>query len=372
MRNVRRFRRALRSGGFLAIGLLLCGLALAAKPVPPPPPPAGTIFFQYSPGTQGMRGDGSGKTLVSSIDFQTYVPSELVYGIDPVIDRWWLAILEMPGEQYPGTSITRQELFALRPYWENGQSQVESVQVTNLYPDIIPSAGVPRWSNDGMDSFVSFRGVELATQATWLIRADVSGGEIDASAALGIDPLVDPDSMEFVAAAPWPFEANFKYHDWDPSGTRVVYMLNVAEPAETTDLDVFVLDLVTGEETRIYDLEQFAIAPRWSPDGTRIAFDYSGSILLVNPNNDLDTVGGLRQWSTFKQGDSKQSYTSPHWSPDGSQLVYRYLQRKTFSTTYFLARAALTGGPQAILSNDLDSARNKATLDWVSNATGGL
>jgi len=132
MRNVRGFRRTLECCGSLAIGLLLCGLALAAKPAPVTPPTPGTIFYSAG-GLYGMQSNGTGTTLVHPSALSA--PSRLVYGDDPVLDRWWLAVLEIPGLQYPGyPDFNRRELFAIRPYWENGEPQFEQVQVSNFFP----------------------------------------------------------------------------------------------------------------------------------------------------------------------------------------------------------------------------------------------
>lgn len=362
MRNVRCFQRALQGCGFVVIGFLLCGFTLAAKPVPPPQPPTpGTIFYNAGGLLYGMQSDGTGTTPVHTSVLPA--PSSLVYGDDPVLDRWWLAILEIPGEQYPGFDINRRELFAIRPYWENGEPQFEQVQVSNLFPFFNPQWA--QWSNGG-DSFISMVVAEVATVTRRLVHIDVSGADIEASAALGIDPLVGPEGMEFILSGP-SYETNF-LHDWDPSGTRVVYVVNVTYPAATAENHFFVHDLVTGLHRRIFALGQFADSPRWSPDGSRILYEGSagGSLVLINPENDLDAPGGLQDWTVFKQQTWKKFYDWAAWSPDGSQLIYSILEIKGFSRTRTTVRAALADGREVNLG--LGSVMPVA---WVSNLPGG-
>ena len=63
----------------------------------------------------------------------------------------------------------------------------------------------------------------------------------------------------------------------------------------------------------------------WSPDGTKIAFELSGSVYLVNGNGT-----GLAQL-TF----GPYAYL-PSWSPDGSRIAY-FLQQEHQQRLYLMS-----------------------------------
>jgi len=187
--------------------------------------------------------------------------------------------------------------------------------------------------------------IEVATQTNHLVRIDVSGAEIEASAALGIDPLVGPEGMEFILSGP-------TYHDWNPSGTRLVYLHNLALPDATPEWHFFVYDLETGVHRRILAVGNYGVQPSWSPNGSRILFDGSAgsALILINPENDLDAPGGLQDSIVFKQDTSRKTYSRAKWSPDGSQLIYTITDKKQFfSWTRTTVRAALADGVEVNL-----------------------
>lgn len=71
--------------------------------------------------------------------------------------------------------------------------------------------------------------------------------------------------------------------------------------------DICVVDLTTGVNT---DLAVVGTNPKFSPDGTRIVFDGSGGINVMN----ADGTNQKLLWS----GDS----SVPSWSPDSSQIAF--------------------------------------------------
>ena len=80
------------------------------------------------------------------------------------------------------------------------------------------------------------------------------------------------------------------------------------------------VDVATGT-TRTLDLDgHFAIAPSWSPDGTRIAFVAVAPGGHVQRLEVVDVVGGgLR---TLDTSPKRAFIFSPTWSPDGSSVAY--------------------------------------------------
>jgi Tol biopolymer transport system component len=90
------------------------------------------------------------------------------------------------------------------------------------------------------------------------------------------------------------------------------------------DGDVWVLDLASGEESK---LVENAFNPAYSPDGQRIAVDASWA-------------GPRRIWLLDRQGHNPQQVTTdtseevahlaPAWSPDGKKIVFQNLARTKF------------------------------------------
>jgi Tol biopolymer transport system component/cytosine/adenosine deaminase-related metal-dependent hydrolase len=95
--------------------------------------------------------------------------------------------------------------------------------------------------------------------------------------------------------------------DFSPDGRSIVYSSDRAG-----DADLWVRDLASGEERRITGLPGAQTAPRFSPDGTRIAYCDQDGVVWV-----LDLASGTPTQVTptlFMPG-------RPTWSPDGRTLA---------------------------------------------------
>lgn len=129
---------------------------------------------------------------------------------------------------------------------------------------------------------------------------------------------------------------------FSPDGTRIAFCRQVPTAAGP-DGEIFTLDLASGEEVRVTDAPGFDCLPDWSPDGSRLAYHRCGEescgIFVAAPDGSgerrvsPDSVPG--QW--------------PRWSPDGVWIAYTSTREE--QTDIWAVRVAdgavrrLTSGP---------------------------
>lgn len=102
-----------------------------------------------------------------------------------------------------------------------------------------------------------------------------------------------------------------------PDGTKLAYH---ARPSSGT-YGVYVLDIGSGEETRLAGGDgMIAQEPRWSPDGSLIAFvaglhyqDGGLQLHVIRPDGT-----GLKQLTAIEDGKGK----GPSWSPDSTEIAF--------------------------------------------------
>ena len=135
--------------------------------------------------------------------------------------------------------------------------------------------------------------------------------------------------------------------DFDVSDNgRLVYVPALAAAGQTSRLVVAGRD---GSETTLADIEGLAYYPRFSPDGTRVAYAVAQA---VGPIGDadlwvLDVERGTRTRLT-SGGSNRRFY--PIWSPDGARLAY---SESAGNPNRVMVTAADGGGePETLLDND--------------------
>lgn len=102
--------------------------------------------------------------------------------------------------------------------------------------------------------------------------------------------------------------------EWSPDGSRILYS---APGSNSSNLQIWVLEVQTGETTQLSDMEGNNFNPTWSPDGTKIAFVNFGRFNDVNMIYLMDANGGNRERISL---DFQE--TDPKWTADMEWLLY--------------------------------------------------
>ena len=188
---------------------------------------------------------------------------------------------------------------------ENG-TQVESspISVTVLYPRQLtdnPAMDIqPEWHSDG-ESLV-FKSNRGEKDHIFKIYTLIPGEE---------PQLVQTD------------RTYHGYPGWSPDGSHMVFNSYDPDIESTSEMDIFVVNLSSGESIPVTSGSDFDDSGRWSPDGNWISFHSTRS-----GNKDVwkipVTSDGIVQGDpirmTFGSGDEECA----RWSQDGDWLAFEY------------------------------------------------
>ena len=201
--------------------------------------------------------------------------------------------------------------------------------------DVKIGAGYSSWSPDGTQ-VVHTRTAGDSDNDLWVMNAD-SGAAVQLTSGPHDD----------------------RYPAWSPPGSAPV---SPGEPnltgriAFSAGRALDVLDLDTGRIARVAEVTRRVIEPRWSPDGTRIAF-VEANVVERSPE---DLYGEV--WVVGADGSDLRQITRPlsqyrwkrsvGWSPSGAQIVYRAGGYNEEPTNIFVMNADGTGVRQLTDTHD--------------------
>lgn len=380
--------------GAACVAALIYAQAVAGKPAKPPGggggTPPGTIYFQdHAPGFSGpigvpqifgMKLDGSGRfqALPDGVYAQ---PSNGTYGDDA--HRWWLTVADISDDP----DVIRRELYAVCPDSTDptDPDKLTWVQLTDFFDPMGEGEFIAidpgsfrcwvRWSNDGADTFVSFKGHDNRDDTDNIYRLPVKGTDLEL--LYGDFPPYGPDDPELEVVLTMPKEDGIQIKSlynftWSPDGNDLAFFTEDPRDALPYTLWVksVVSDSLTDLGTSVWAGFWTDLELDWSPDGSRIVFVgrngpsmwLDRAIWTVTPDGLEATV--VRYFKFSIQGGV--NYYSARWSPDGKCIAMQVVEGGTTGPwKCYIGTSPVDKWHLTLLPSDLDPATGKVPVAWV-------
>lgn len=97
---------------------------------------------------------------------------------------------------------------------------------------------------------------------------------------------------------------------WSPDGNKVAFSRVASTSESLPDAGMYVIDTRSGEEVHFGEHDSW---PTWSPDGTKIAF-MRGGLYVMNADGS----------QVVEMGEDTNHAQALVWSPDGTKIAYQY------------------------------------------------
>src|SRR5487761_2574314 len=235
-------------------------------------------------------------------------------------------------------------------------------QPPTLFAGETAPSSSPRWSPNGRSlSFLSAR--DGGRPQIWLLPR--TGGE--ARRVSNVENGVSncewsPDGTRFVCltrTGPLASKTSDVRHY-----THIYYKFNDTGYFDEKRSHLVVIDAKTGAAKQITDGGDWNdLDPHWSPDSTRIAFvsNRTGKEFDLNHNSDVWTIpadGG----ALTKVSDHEGPDTSPRWSPDGTRIAFLGAEDEDAPPRIYVA-PSIGAKPSAALNAAFD--QTAAELQWA-------
>lgn len=232
----------------------------------------------------------------------------------------------------------------------------------------------PRWSTDGSRlAFLSSRNVPGETDAP---RPQICVLRTDGGEALVLTNLKNgvnwfqwsPDGKRLAAVSrsgpsdkvkPADRKSDVRHY------TQISYKFNDTGWFDDRRTHLWTVDTESGAARQITSGDNWNDSdPQWSPDSKKIAFvsDRSGREYDGSRNKDVWVIAAEGGDPT-KISDHAFDDTQPRWSPDGTQIAFTgQVQRKQFPKLYVAPAGG--GGPSALVTEELDLI--PTALQWTA------
>lgn len=110
---------------------------------------------------------------------------------------------------------------------------------------------------------------------------------------------------------------------WSPDGSQIAFHMDLhsTDPRKPQQIDIFIMNTDGSDQQRLTDHPKLDTSPSWSPDGKYLTFNSGRSGKAEIYTMEIAT-GKIKQ---LTQTDAPDDFAAnPEWSPDGTQIVYEY------------------------------------------------
>lgn len=171
--------------------------------------------------------------------------------------------------------------------------------------------------------------------------------------------------------------------EWSPNGEHIAFtFMRYYDPPDEAPYRRTHIAIVSvdGGALGLYSSSGYEFQPRWSPDGTRLAyvseqpilFDAAGNPIEITADNEDDVPRYPEIWIGNVAGTEKNRLTNlgevgafnPRWSPDGTRLAYVI---QPFENSHRLLVNNLETGSVLALNRDLVTVLD---YDWQQDGAG--
>jgi len=240
-------------------------------------------------------------------------------------------------------------------------ASVDGTHPTVPFTSDTTSSTSPRWSPDGR--FLAFLSARDGGRAQiWLLSRN--GGEARRVSNLenGASSFEwSPDGTRFVCLTrtgpPASKSSDVRHY------THIYYKFNDTGYFDEKRSHVAIIDVRTGAAKQITDGDNWNdLDPHWSPDSTRIAFvsNRTGKEFDLDHNSDVWTISASGGTLT-KISDHVGPDSSPRWSPDGTRIAFLGAEDEEAPPLIYVAPA--TGGASVALNKTFD--QTATDLMWA-------
>jgi eukaryotic-like serine/threonine-protein kinase len=309
----------------------------------------GAVLYEMATGALPFRGESTGVIFNAILERQPVPPVRLNPDVPPKLEDIMKRALEKDRElRYQHASEMRSELLRLKRDTESARVAVGQLTMEprwwSHWQVLAAACGIAviallfvigaRWKGSGTAlhttlSQVTFAG-GIEEYPAWSPdgKALLYAGEVGKIRKIFRKDLASGQDSQLTHG-----DFDEVQPTWSPDGRQVAFV-RARQPGaklqpgdvfgEFQDGDVWVLDLASGEESK---LVENAFNPAYSPEAQRIAVDASWA-------------GPRRIWLLDRQGHNPQQVTTdtseevahvaPAWSPDGRKIVFQNLTRTKF------------------------------------------
>jgi TolB protein len=272
---------------YLCLSVFICGFLLASSASPA----AAQDWFRTGTGL------GVSKARVAVADFAPKSPAAqpLATEFSDVVrsDLDYSGILDLVSKSYNPLQTPASQAEVDFKGWSDAPASAQLLAFGNLSADN-NALEIQAWLND-------VRNASLPPVIGKVYRGDASDAQVRAFAHQFADEIIGKLSGGLPGIA----------------ATQIAFVSN-----RSGNKEIWAMDYDGENQHQLTQLHTISLTPRWSPDGTRIAFTCyappgSNSVPTAQICIHSTASNHLISWPRFRGTNS-----SPAWSPDGTQLMF--------------------------------------------------